>query len=895
MTYFASQTLHIKIINNMEISDIKAKLSIAQVIAHYNLKPDKQNRINCPFHADKTPSMQLYWKTHTAYCFSSNCKLHGKSVDVIDFILHKENCTKHEAIKKAETMITGEVIKNNWLSASDFLNKMFTYFKNGVHNSKPAQDYMSTRNLDFKKLEIGYNAAQFHHGARKDEQLIEQCLKYGLLIDAGLTSRTGDKAYNVFGRMCIVFALKNQANQITGLYFRSAVNNDKAKHYYLKDRSGLYPSYPKQNTQKLILTEAIIDAATLLQMPEITEHYSILACYGTNGLTDEHIEAIKQLHELEEIIFFFDGDNAGKEAVKKYVPVLKNVQPKITITNAETPEGEDVNSLLVGHTNDVLLHLLQSRKPINTSHTETTLLIFSNEKETLSNEKKEISTTQKNKLDIINPYNIIYTGVEALYSIKGGQWLKQSLEVLKVSLQIINTQTKQDYRTKADLYDYKQTEAISQLVAERLQLNKETLVKDLSVLTHLLEEYREQLQSQSHFNKNQFAIKVGESTQLKCIEFLSKEKLIQNINALIGKVGVTGEENSRILLYVIASSYKMRYTLHALIQGSSGSGKTRLLKIISELMPTEDVKKYTRVTDSSFYNQDEYFFVNKLICFEDYDGLKEDAQLAVRELQSNEILISSTSVKDESGKISGGEKIVRGPIASLGCTTKGEIYEDNISRCFVIAVDESKEQTLKVIQYQNNAAAGMVDKKKESDIKEFLQNCMRLLKPYEVVNPFANKITLPQDAHKIRRLNELYQSLVKQITLLNQYQRKQDEQGRLISTKEDLQTACEIMFESILLKVDELDGSLRQFYEKLKSFVEKQNKDYEFNRFEIREATGVSKTQQHRYIQQLVNLEYIRQNGFANRGFTYKIAYWDNMAATRAKIKDSLELQLQSL
>ena len=92
----------------MEIKDIKAKLTLAEVIKHYGYKADKQNRINCPFHDDKTPSMQLYWKTHTAFCFSANCKLNGKSIDVIDFILHKENYTKHEAIKKAQAMITGE-------------------------------------------------------------------------------------------------------------------------------------------------------------------------------------------------------------------------------------------------------------------------------------------------------------------------------------------------------------------------------------------------------------------------------------------------------------------------------------------------------------------------------------------------------------------------------------------------------------------------------------------------------------------------------------------------------------------------------------------------------------------------------------------------------------------
>ena len=284
-------------------------------------------------------------------------------------------------------------------------------------------------------------------------------------------------------------------------------------------------------------------------------------------------------------------------------------------------------------------------------------------------------------------------------------------------------------------------------------------------------------------------------------------------------------------------------TLHALIQGSSGSGKTRLLKVISDMMPQEDVKKYTRVTDNSFYNQDEYFFVQKLICFEDMDGLKEDAQLAVRELQSNEILRTSTSLKDKNGMITGGERVVRGPIASMACTTKGEMYEDNVSRSFLIAVDESRKQTMLVIDFQDDESAGLISKVEQKKVREFVQNCIRLIKPYEVINPYAKKVKLPQSAHKIRRLNELYKCFIKQITLLNQYQRKQDKQGRLITEKEDLKIACEILFESIVLKVDELDGSLRQFFEKLKSYLLEKGRETDFTQREIRQEFNISKSQ----------------------------------------------------
>ena len=89
----------------MNIEEIKQQLTIGQVLNHYGLIPDRNHRLCCPFHGDKTPSMQIYPKTNTAYCFSTNCRTHGKSMDVIDFIMYKEKLTKHEAILKAKELI----------------------------------------------------------------------------------------------------------------------------------------------------------------------------------------------------------------------------------------------------------------------------------------------------------------------------------------------------------------------------------------------------------------------------------------------------------------------------------------------------------------------------------------------------------------------------------------------------------------------------------------------------------------------------------------------------------------------------------------------------------------------------------------------------------------------
>jgi DNA primase len=769
----------------MEISEIKSQLSISTILHYYGLKPDKSAKMCCPFHEDKTPSMQVYYKTQTAYCFSSNCKTHGKSMDVIDFIMLKENITKHEAIEKAKLLVDGSELKvdnkksinRQPLTENQFLGNMFQYFRNAINNSKPAKEYLEKRGLDFTRIEIGYNSAQFHHGGRKTEELLKQALEVGLLQDKGLiNSRTGEKGYSPFAKWCICFALRNQKNEVTGLYFRSILNEDKAKHYYLKDRKGIYPGYPKKETKKLILTEAIIDCASLLQIKEIRDNYGLISCFGTNGLNDEILKAIKELPELEEIIFCFDNDDAGRKAVGKYGKLLQENISEIKISSVELI-NKDINETLQLHNEEIFLDLLKKRKD----------LFFSNEVDSLDTQ-----------------------------SIKKEQSVKSERST---------AQPKAEPKTVTD--------------------------------------------------------------------FLEQKELLKFLNQLIEKAGIIGEENSRLLLFLIIISYLNKNPLHALVQGSSGSGKTHIISRIADLMPQEDVLRFTRITESSLYNWGEFDLFQKIIIIEDLDGLKEDALYALREFISNQVLRSSVTIKDKKGNNKSSHKIVKGQFSSLSATTKGETYEDNMSRSFLLAVDESKEQTQRIIQYQNRRNAGEVSSDEQKKTINFIQKLVRSLKYYEVVNPYATKLQLPEKVHKIRRLNEMYQAVIKQVTFLNQYQREV-KNGFLITEIEDIEQATEVLFESIVLKVDELDGSLRQFFEKLKKYIKTPEKD--FIQREIRQEFNLSKTQLQRYINTLLELEYIKQiGGYNNTGIRYKVSYWDNYQKLRTEIKEYLLKQIKEL
>jgi DNA primase len=800
------------------------------------------------------------------------------------------------------------------LSRIAVLTKIFSSFRNGMLRSQSGRQYAESRGLDPDLLEVGYNSGQYHHNGKVSDHLLKRFVKYGLL-------KPGVKGgHQVFGKNCICFALRNQNKQVTGLYFRSIFdpngNQDTAKpaspagrHFYLKDRQGLYPGYPRlcsatdgqadPGIRKLILTEAIVDAATLLQIEAISKEYGILALYGTNGLTEEHKQAIRNLGQLQEIILFFDGDQAGRAAVKKHAETLhrlsKNLSIPWRISYVETPLGQDINSLYTSQGREVFAELLGSRKTLSFSSEPS----FSLEKDNKS--APADGPDSADKLYAINPYNLRYLGMEARYSIRGG--LRNDMDSLRVSLVIETikpTSHYRKYRNKADLYENKQVEKIAREASDKLDLRADLVELDLNKLTDLLEQYRDVLFERGKDQARHPLVKTDPAMMARCREFLSGPDLTERLNRMISQAGVVGEETNRLFLFIIATSYKMPDTLHALIQGSTGSGKTHLLARISSLIPREDVKRFTRVTDSSFYNYGAYDLQNKLICLEDLDGMKEEAQLAFRELQSREMLSTSTTGQDEKGNLRAYEKVVYGPIASLACTTRGEVYEDNMSRCFMIAVDESREQTQRVIRYQNKKASGQIDARQEQETARFLQNCIRLLQPCPVINPYADKVHLPEEAHKIRRLNELYQSFVKQVTLVHQFARKKDSQGRLITAKEDLQTAAEIMFDSILLKIDELDGSLRLFYERLKDYIKAMGgehyRTYTFSQREVRQALNLSKSQVQRYIYDLLSLEYIfLSGGHINKGYRYRVVYWDDITRIKGKLKRHLEGQLAQL
>jgi DNA primase len=846
----------------MEIPAIKSRLSIMEVLAHYGLKPDKQNRLCCPFHADTTPSMQVYPQTNTFCCFSSNCQ--AGTGDVIAFIELYEKQGKHQAIMKAKSLIddvsaTAEVkTEAAELSRSAVLSKAFQIFVNAFRVSEKARAYAQSRSLP-SKSEVGYNAGTLTlHG----KPLIKSFEKVGLLY--GNKQGVG---YSPFAKNSIVFPLKNADAHVVGLYFRSLEDKEGSKHFYLKDRQGLYPGYPKVETKILILTESVIDAASLQNYQLPFENYAVLALYGTNGYSGEHSQAVSRLKELVEIILFFDGDEGGRKAAEKYKMEFSQAFPQVQVRIIQTPDGEDINSLAQAYDPDFFTHLFSPAAP---------------EPET-------------NKLSVISPELLIYDNCELRISVLGGVRLS-GLDRLRVTLKVEHKEkTVLPVRHNLDLYHAVQTEQLIGKVAEVLEVSPVQTSQTVELLTQSLEKYRSERIEAAQPKKKEVKAMTDREKQA-ALSYLKSPDLLQKTSADMAKSGMVGEEVNRMIAFLIYTSRKREQPLHLLCLGASGSGKTYLQEKVSQLVPEEDKIEITTLSENAFYYFGQNELKHKLLLIEDLDGA-ESVMYPLRELQSKRKITKTVTLKDTKGNLKTVTLLVEGPVCVSGCTTKERIYEDNANRCILIDIDTSSEQDERIMQYQRAMSAGTVNKKAENETVILLQNCQRLLKPITVRNPFAPLIALPDTVFKPRRTIGLLLSFIETITFYHQYGLEvKEDKGELFiqTTPEHIRMAFHLLSEVLFRKSDELTFACRAFFERLKIHLQTEKKESFYSR-QIRSAFRMPPTTLNRHLFELERFGLLKAKGNRFRGLEYSLSGENDAHQLKTLIDKHLEAVLAKI
>lgn len=879
----------------MDIADIKQQLSIDRALDHYGLKPDKNNRLHCPFHPDHTPSMQIYPQTNTFCCFSSNCT--AGTGDVIQFIELMEKCTRHEALMKATTLAQGSqplpptptTPTIDDLTTEAILAKVFSYYKRGLPSTKKAVAYLQQRCLDYTKLELAYNSGGLHVES-KNHHLVNS------MTGAGLLKLNPNHGHKVWAKDCIWFPLKGSDGKVISLYGRSISNDEDSRHFYLPNRKGLYPGYPNPSTTKLIITESIIDAASLLQQSSITESFSILALYGTNGFTEEHLQSIQQLQHLSEILLMLNADDAGRMATAKHAQTLHELLPELQISVVNLPDGEDVNSVLQSHDDaGILQHLISERKPFSfqlkekilapqSSPSPTTQIPASLALPTLPADTKFLTS---------NPELLIYDNCELRIEVLGGIKIT-GLDRMRVTLKVLHKQkAKQPVWHSLDLYHHGQREQAVEAITESLDTSTSSTMHTLADLTSALEHYRLQ-RIEALQQKPEQVKEMSQAERQAALKELQHSNLLQRTAQLLEQCGIVGEQYNSLITYLIYCTRKQAIPLHVMFLGSSGSGKTYLQERISELMPPEDRIEITQITDNALYYFKQEELKHKLILIEDLDGAMS-VFYPLRELQTKRRISKTVTLKDSKGNLKTITLTVEGPVCVSGCTTKEKIYEDNANRCILLYTDMSKDQDKRINAYQTKLSAGEINHERDRQYQRLFQNMQRLLKPITIINPYAKFIQLPEAVFKPRRTMTLLLGFIEAVTFYHQYQRqvKKDGNGTLYieTTASDIEQAFSLLKEVLFSKSDELTRATRDFFESIKRLLQTTGTET-FTARQIREQERINPGNMKRYLAELSRYGYIRGSGNRYRGqYEYRVV---DMAEYE-QLKSSIDNHLQEI
>jgi DNA primase len=269
--------------------------------------------------------------------------------------------------------------------------------------------------------------------------------------------------------------------------------------------------------------------------------------------------------------------------------------------------------------------------------------------------------------------------------------------------------------------------------------------------------------------------------EAEALAALRSPTLWRDILRDINITGHVGEEANKGLVYLVGTSRLLEDPLSCSIISQSAAGKSVLAEAVERLMPPEEVRLYSRVTQNGLFYIEGNGLVHKLMIIEERAGA-EGADYSIRALQSKKKLIQAVPVKNpETGKITTQTMIVLGPIAYIETTTRPRLHEENATRCFEIYLDQTKEQTKLIHERQKQARTLEGLKKRDIVDKTILRhhNMQRLLKSIRVVIPFVHAVNFPADWLRTRRDHQRFLNLIEAVTFLHQHQRviKKTEEG----------------------------------------------------------------------------------------------------------------------
>lgn len=333
------------------IDDLLARVDIVQIIdRHVPLKKAGNNyKALCPFHHEKTPSFSVSSTKQFYYCFGCGASgtaisfimnfMHLGFVEAIEHLAHEVGMTLPDAVHDTQQQSNAPLYH--------IMEKVMLFYQQQLEKNDTAKNYLKTqRQLSpaiIKHFNIGYAASgQAQLSKRFPPQTHAELKASGMLIE-----KDQQESYDRF-RQRVMFPIRDRRGRVVG--FGGRIIGDGIPKYLNSPETaifhksqelyGLYEALQQRHKlTRLLVVEGYMDVLALVQHG----FYYTVATLGT-AVGNRHIQRLFQV--CNDVIFCFDGDNAGRQAAWRTVEViLPLLQDKWQPRFMFLPEGEDPDSL----------------------------------------------------------------------------------------------------------------------------------------------------------------------------------------------------------------------------------------------------------------------------------------------------------------------------------------------------------------------------------------------------------------------------------------------------------------------------------------------------------------------------------------------------------------------
>ncbi|WP_284993041.1 DNA primase [Escherichia coli] len=884
-----------------ELLHLKAAVSLVAVVQAQGrqlVKKGKDFTTLCPFHDEKTPSCVISPEKNLYHCFGCNA---GGSV--LNWVMQTEKLSLRKAAErlKAElgdnpavvplvTRDEPEIFADDEAGRQKLLGRVVEFYHHTLLNAPEAVAYLEKRRLNHPELvaafKLGFANRTLPYRlpavkSRAGEKIRARLKGVGVLRESGHEHFTGSLVVPVMD-------LNGQIREMYGRKITDRLRSGTALHLYLPGaHGGVWNEQALIGSSVVILCESLIDAMSFW----VAGVRNVTAAYGVNGFTGE-MRAALLAHGVKQVLIAYDNDPAGNEAAVKLASSL--AADGIATFRVLFPAGMDANGYLcqVAEPEQAFSVLLDGAVPMSDlADAESIAPQASAEPAHLTALAADVAALPAVSAPAPGVSVEALADGELMVALPGERWTirgvsrKTNAAAMKVNAQVLDTGSGVVFADAVDMMSARSRGGYARAAAAELGLAEGDLRRSLGKVLLALEHWQAAPQPENA------APEMSDTDREAALELLRDECLAGRIASDMAACGVVGESTNLTAAYLAAVSRKLDRPLAVLIQSSSAAGKSSLMDAVLNLIPPEERLQYSAMTGQSLFYLGETNLQHKILAIAEEEGVRQ-AAYALKLLQSDgELTIASTGKDDASGNLVTKQYTVKGPVMLMLTTTAIDVDEELLNRCLVLTVNESREQTEAIHAAQRYAQTleGLLASNEKSYITALHQNAQRLLRPLNVVNPFASQLTFMSDKTRTRRDHMKYLTLIQAIALLHQYQReikRVEHRGQVVEyievTREDIALANRLAHEILGRTLDEMPPQTRKLLLLIQTMVSEQAAaqhckpgEVRFTRREIRDFTQWSDNQLKVHCMRLAEMEYLLIHGGSRGHLLQYELLWD--------------------